>query len=516
VIPPSRPTHPLSALPIAAIAGLLALGAALAGLAVAASQASGQAADNAAATQIVRTSVSLPMSGGGLGRWTPVVAHDGAKVSFRVASDGGGGRMLRLSDRAHHGGYVTVSTALSPQSAVTSRADVNIARLRLGSGRARALMAIGSASGESVQAGVIRTREGQLRWAVWHKTDAEPRADVVVSHARMTTRRWYRIQLVTKWARAGARCRLLVDGKLVAVGAPRDMTGVLAQRVTVGLGRPSSRRETGTILVRRASVRAAVGVPGSGGGGGAADPPGGSPSPGPGPGPTPSIPGQVLLRGDWNTGNTSQFSSVQRVAADRIRAVTSPVREGSHAGRFEVHPGDDPFCQSGSGCYGDRAEVSLETNEQEGDERWYSWSTMVDPSFPRTGAFQVISQWHSRANGRPPVAFFAENDSLVLMVHPHRAPGDQIAFVRAWSGPLRRGAWQDIVVHAKWSGSDSVGFLELWVNGARQTFDNGQQRRYIRTMYPGVENYFKQGLYRDASVSGTGIVYHDGFKQSAG
>jgi hypothetical protein len=222
------------------------------------------------------------------------------------------------------------------------------------------------------------------------------------------------------------------------------------------------------------------------------------------------------MRADFETGNLSQWDSVQTVASDRIRTVTSPVRQGGFAGRFEVRPGDDPFCQNGGGCFGDRAEVSLDTNEREGDERWYSWSTMVGTDVPSTSAFQVVSQWHSRADGRPPLAFFAQNDSLVLWIHPHRGPNDQIAFVKAWSGPLRRGEWQDIVMHIKWSGSDSIGFVELWVNGVRQTFDNGQQRRNIRTMYPGISNYFKQGYYRESGISATGVVYHDGFKMSAG
>jgi hypothetical protein len=502
MIPRSRPTHP-SARSTAAVAGLVALGAALAALGAVAGGASGQASP----TQIVRTSLGMPLSESGFGKWTPLVAQRGAKVSVRNGSDG---RMLQLSDRPRRGGYVAVSTALDPQSAVSASAEVNIARLRLGSGRARALLTIGSASGHSVQAGVIRGRDAKLHWAIWHKSDAEPRGDVVVSRARLTLRRWYKIQVVSHWARPEARCRLKIDGKVVAVVAKRDMSHVLAQRVTLGLGRPSASNETGTVLVRRARVRAAVGVAGPASGP-SPRPPAPSPS-----GPSPSIPGQVLLRGDWNTGNLSQFDSVQTVASERIRAVTSPVREGSHAGRFEVRPGEDPFCGSGGGCYGDRAEVSLDTNEEEGDERWYSWSTMVDPGFPRTGAFQAVSQWHSRANGRPPLAFFVENDSLVLWIHPHRGPGDQISFVRAWSGPLRRGEWQDIVMHIKWSGSDSVGFVELWVNGVRQTFDNGQQRRNIRTMYPGISNYFKQGLYRQSGISGTGIVYHDGFKMSAG
>jgi hypothetical protein len=66
----------------------------------------------------------------------------------------------------------------------------------------------------------------------------------------------------------------------------------------------------------------------------------------------------------------------------------------------------------------------------------------------------------------------------------------------------------------KWSGSDSVGFVELWIDGVRQTFDNGATRRYIRTMYPGLDNYFKQGLYRQGGLPAPGVVYQDGFRMT--
>ncbi len=40
----------------------------------------------------------------------------------------------------------------------------------------------------------------------------------------------------------------------------------------------------------------------------------------------------------------------------------------------------------------------------------------------------------------------------------------------------------------------------------------GQQvlARYpMATLYPGLKNYLKVGLYRDSSITQTGVVYHD-------
>jgi hypothetical protein len=246
-----------------------------------------------------------------------------------------------------------------------------------------------------------------------------------------------------------------------------------------------------------------------------------APAPGqaPAPAPPPSssgldIPGVILRTGDFNTGDLSQWSGNQKLRSYSLTTVRSPAREGAYAARFEVRNGDDPLCAAGWGCFGDRAEVQMNTGETEGQERWYSWSTMIGADFPRYSTWQVVSQWHADADGSPPIGFFAVNDDLVLKLHRFSSPGNPIDIRDVWRGPLRRGEWQDIRLHVKWSGSDSVGFVELWIDGVQQTFDNGQTRRYIRTMYPGVGNYFKQGLYRQGGLSSTGVVYHDGFRMS--
>ena len=223
----------------------------------------------------------------------------------------------------------------------------------------------------------------------------------------------------------------------------------------------------------------------------------------------------ILRSGDFNTGDLSQWSGHQNLRSYSLTTVSSPAREGAYAARFEVRRGDDPLCAAGWGCYGDRSEVQMSTGEAEGQERWYSWSTMIGADFPRTTAWQVVSQWHANAEGSPPIGFYAENDDLVLRFHRHSGPGQLINIVNAWRGSLRRGSWQDIRLHVKWSASDSVGFVELWINGVAQSFDTGGTRRYIRNLYPGgYGNYFKQGLYRQAGVAQAGVVLHDGFRMS--
>ena len=221
-----------------------------------------------------------------------------------------------------------------------------------------------------------------------------------------------------------------------------------------------------------------------------------------------ATPGKVLASGNFETGNLSQWSGIARVAARSIRVVRSPVRQGRFAARFEVRRGENPI------GYGDRAQIQIDTGEREGQTRWYSWSTRVAKNFPRYRSFQVLAQWHARANGSPPIAFFAEGNSLVLRVHRHSGPGRVLEVRDIWRGPLPRGVWRDIKMQVRWSGDDRRGWVRLWIDGRPQRFDNRALRRRIRTMYPGIGNYFTMGYYRQSGLSRTGVVFHDGFRMS--
>lgn len=222
------------------------------------------------------------------------------------------------------------------------------------------------------------------------------------------------------------------------------------------------------------------------------------------------IPGRILVAGDFETGDLSQWSGAARVAARSITLVRNPVRQGRFAARFAVSNGDNPI------GFGDRAQIQVDTREREGQARWYSWSTRVSASFPRYRAFQVLAQWHSVADGPPPVSFIADGDELALRVHRHASPGNLLEARDIWRGPLRRGRWHDITMRVRWSGSDRRGWVELWMNGVRQGFDDGTTRRMIRTMYPGIGNYFTMGYYRQSGLAKPGVVFHDAFRMSAG
>jgi hypothetical protein len=67
-----------------------------------------------------------------------------------------------------------------------------------------------------------------------------------------------------------------------------------------------------------------------------------------------------------------------------------------------------------------------------------------------------------------------------------------------------------VVIHVRHSQSGSVGFVELWVDGLRQTMANGASRVYHRTLFDAF-NSPKLGYDRDPAHTAQGVVYGDGF-----
>jgi hypothetical protein len=233
--------------------------------------------------------------------------------------------------------------------------------------------------------------------------------------------------------------------------------------------------------------------------------------------------------GDFETGNFNQWPVCQNAAVGSVRCSEwgtptygmqiedDVVRQGRFAARFELRHGDLPD----GICCGARAEVSGDAavHTDEGDDRWYQWSTQFGADFPSGEGWSVLSQWHADAEGSPPVAVLANVTAnrwgIVLVKWNSPADKDPPTFA-PWSAPVARGIWNDIKMHIKWSARDDVGFIELWVNGAQQMFTDApcanQTRCMVRTLMPGGGGvYFKQGYYRDSSVVPTGVVYHDGF-----
>lgn len=196
---------------------------------------------------------------------------------------------------------------------------------------------------------------------------------------------------------------------------------------------------------------------------------------------------KVLWKGDFESGDISQWTKAQIVASNRIRIVSDPVRDGRFAARFLVRQGDDPI-----GASGNRSELVQLGQDEAGKELVYRWHTMWPSDYASEDTWQLFTQWHhTGSDGSPPVEFFVWGEQIYLRVN-----GDDL-----WSTPLVRGRWQEFVFRVKWARN---GWVELHHNGRLVL-----PKTSASTLYAGQGVYLKQGLYRDAKVAKEQVIFHD-------
>lgn len=213
----------------------------------------------------------------------------------------------------------------------------------------------------------------------------------------------------------------------------------------------------------------------------------------------------LLFKGDFETGDLSQWQAVQRAEDDRIEVVSSPTDGGKYAARFKVHPGD--VVEAGRG-HGNRAEVFARHGlgsqaltgawpDPEGSERWYGWSTFFPNDFPVFSDgddWQLFLQWKNYGAGSPPLDMRLRNNKMEF---------------HTWAKTIERGRWNRFMAHIKWSPDSNVGFVEFWYDGKLVV-----PKDYTATMRDGecdrgISNYFKIGLYRSSGINSITSIYHD-------
>jgi hypothetical protein len=195
---------------------------------------------------------------------------------------------------------------------------------------------------------------------------------------------------------------------------------------------------------------------------------------------------------------------------DGVTVVSNPTGARGYAAKFTVSdtstdancplvPTENPRAQLvGPGMF------------KPGDDRYIAFSTFFPAGFPTTTDwFQIAEIYGAPWGGSPPIGIDVVGNRLTLdtgMAH-HGAIWTSSTDIAKGTG------WEDIVLHVKFSTDPSVGFVELWRNGVRQTFTDGSQRFYYDTLVPGVNDGSPNSLilneYRSGSTPmGTVWLYH--------
>jgi hypothetical protein len=180
----------------------------------------------------------------------------------------------------------------------------------------------------------------------------------------------------------------------------------------------------------------------------------------------------IDLRGDFETGNTSQWEGFEYHGvftanypqSNQLQIVTSPVRQGRYAAKFVVNPGDQYGGSSGERAllrFGD-ARCSCES---EGEDFYYSWSSLFPTDWSSPPGWAQILEFHGDSRFLlAPIRFNAAGDSLsVDLTTGQCSSAGQCAYMRNTPvlSTLSKGKWNDFVLHVRWTKS-SNGVVDVW------------------------------------------------------
>jgi hypothetical protein len=205
----------------------------------------------------------------------------------------------------------------------------------------------------------------------------------------------------------------------------------------------------------------------------------------------------------------SPWSSKNACAADRLTTDSAVKRKGTYSMKLKVKDSDVSPCTYTSNP---RAQVEKTGLFAEGSERWIGHSTFFPANFPTIGTshWLIFSSYGFRApyNGSAPGKFRVRSGTsdVIEYARDERTNHDAI-----WRSTITKGTWTDLVVHVKFSTNASVGFVEVYKNGVRQTMLNGSTRYYYATLKPTQTGAGSWNLshYRSRGAAPDITLWHD-------
>lgn len=203
-----------------------------------------------------------------------------------------------------------------------------------------------------------------------------------------------------------------------------------------------------------------------------------------------SLHADVIWRGDFETGNTSQWGGDPKIGDFKV--VQEPVREGKYALRID----GTNVAKRGTN---DRIEFQHQPappGTSEGTERYFGWSVFLPKAFTNdmhmVGFFEVRNAW------RQLMSFEAHGEDIMYTT--------RVPYATRWqgAGKLTPGRWHDFAVHVLWSRDPAKGFVEVWFDG-----ENVVPKVSTATLMDENPAFFQIGLFRATiDVPETIIIDH--------
>jgi hypothetical protein len=285
-------------------------------------------------------------------------------------------------------------------------------------------------------------------------------------------------------------------------------------------------------------------------------PPPPPPNPPPPPPPGPGNPSDILWKGDaekpWDDAlegnrwpNNNEWVSYSCADRSRFSQVTSPVAQGQRAYRIEVRDGDDSY---GERCELDNGNTSASRLHRDilfhrGQEVWIAFQTYlpvdfsfasdgVPVSFPGDGG--LLMQLKQLGSCGTPALGIVTGKGVYAMRNSAGNGCESGSMRSLWTVPMVLGRWVRWLVHVKFHTDPEVGYTQTWYDpdglGLRPIvprLDLGKpvegNRIYTHTQKSPTDHpdpacppdddcsHARIGIYRDADVSGTSVIYHDGW-----
>jgi Polysaccharide lyase len=174
--------------------------------------------------------------------------------------------------------------------------------------------------------------------------------------------------------------------------------------------------------------------------------------------------------------------------------VSSPVRMGKSAQRFELRHGDCGGDADWNDCNTDRGrteKIVVSQFDKIGQESWYGFSLYIDENLADIWPSNVtIFQWKATKWREPLANLGLHKGHLTLNM-------SSIQRDRCMIMPLykMRNRWTDFVFHTRWSSSGGV--IEFWIDGEKNRHPCSLDGRVISSKIPGGKKILPHwGLYQ--------------------